>query len=85
MAQPDKVKNGRRNARKLLQNDKFEEALVELDKRDEAFKKAKDNPKQWFKDQGVDLPGNPDTVEVDEGSLYVKFCWSGWCITFDWP
>lgn len=84
MPQPDKVKKGRRNAQQLLQSNKFEEALLELDQEGEEFEKAKKNPKQWLKDRGVQLPGNPDTVEIKEGSCFVRVCWNNWCITVSW-
>lgn len=80
MAKPDQIKKGRRNSQQLLQSDKFEEALLELNKGGEEFKKAKKNPREWLKDQGVQLPGNPDTVEIKEGSWTIKFCWEEWCL-----
>lgn len=85
MANPNKVKNGRRNAQKLLQSDDFEKALLKINQGDEEFEKAKKNPRQWLKDQGVSLPGNPDKVEIKEGSFWVKFCWGDFCIMFEWP
>ena len=85
MPNEDRVRKARKNAQKLLNKGEVEDALVKLDKRDEDFEKAKKNPKQWFKDQGVKLPGDP-SVEVTEGSLYIKICWfEDWCIVFDWP
>lgn len=84
MPKPEKVKNGRRNAQALLQSDKFEDAMLALDQEGEEFEKAKKNPKQWLKDQGVQLPGNPDTVEIDDGSIIIKVCWSDWCVWFQW-
>lgn len=85
MSNADRVKKAKKNAEKLLRKGEVEDALVELDKREDAFEEAKKNPKQWFEDQGINLPGDP-SVEVKEGSLYIKFCWfDDWCIIFDWP
>lgn len=84
MAKPDNIKKGRRNAQQLLQNDKFEEALLKLEEGGEESEKAKKNPRQWLKDQGVQVPGNPDTVEIEEGSWTIKLCWSEWCVSFTW-
>lgn len=83
MPKPEQVKKGRQNAQKLLQNDSLEEALLELDQEGEELEKAKENPKQWLKDRGVELPGNP-TVKLEEGSIRLGFCWEDWCIWFEW-
>lgn len=83
MPKPDQVKKGRRNAQKVLQDDNFEEALLELDKEGDEFEKAKKNPKQWLKDQGVNLPGNP-TVKIEDGSIRIGLCWGDLCLWIEW-
>ena len=83
MPKPDQIKKGRRNAQKLIQSDTFEQALLKIDEDESAFESAKQKPKQWFKDQGVEFPGDP-TVRVEEGSYRIGCCWGDWCIWFEW-
>lgn len=59
----EQVRETRSHAEKLFNEDTFEEALVDLDEDEEERKKAQEHPKQYLRDKGVQIPGNPE-VEV---------------------
>lgn len=51
----DQLKKARRNAAKVLQKNEFEEIFIELDENDDAVEEAKNDPKQWFSEHGVEF------------------------------
>ena len=82
---PDKARNTRGHANRILSQDSFEEAFVALQNEEEELEQAKGNPKKWLKDKGVQLPGNPNVDIQSGGSGHIEFCWDNWCFRFSWP
>lgn len=76
----EQVRETRRHAGKLFNDDNFEEALVDLEEDEEKRKKAQEHPKQYLRDKGVQIPGNPE-VEVRPDNWSISFCWKDFCVT----
>lgn len=53
-------------------------ALVALDEDEEERKKAQEHPKQYRRDKGVQIPGNPE-VEVIPDNWSISICWKDIC------
>lgn len=68
-------------AGRLVSNPKFKDALSELESNPQARNEAKGNAKGYLKSKGLDIPDDAE-VEFEEGSIYVRICYWGYCLIF---
>lgn len=83
MARRDDVERGQRNAARLINDPRFKDLMIELADNPALLQEAKANPKDFFRNRNVELPGNPTRVVIEEGSIRIGLCWGDWCIWFE--
>ncbi len=83
MPQRDDIKRGQQHAGRLLNDPKFVDVFADLVEDEQAFNEAKQNPREFFKDRGVTIPGNPTDIRVEEGSVKVSICWGKLCASVE--
>lgn len=52
------VRPGIREAARVLEDERFESALMELREKPELVETAKRNPESWLKNHGIEVPGD---------------------------
>ena len=76
----ERHQKGLQNARGFLNNPKLQDALAELEDNPDALGEAKRDPQGFLKNRGVEVPGNPSRVVIEEGSIRIGICWFDWCL-----
>lgn len=66
---------------RLVGNPKFKEAISDLESNPQARSDAKADAKGYLKKKGLDLPDDAE-VEFNEGSIYIRICYWGYCLIF---
>ena len=77
------IRRGVQNARGLLNSPRLQQVLEDLDENPDELEEAKRDPQGYLRRKGVEIPGNPTRVVIEEGSIRIGICWEDWCIWFE--